>query len=196
MICVRIAEDKWCFLKFKILPFKEGLRRGIINSIYIFVAWQIYQFAQNEFLDATEWVRELIMYSANLEKFILIPWLLRCISILASIFLMLPVYWILGHFEILKIITYISKFIKKIFGWKSETKYLFCVRIKDKSFFGGYPIGLVTQIIHKNEKIFYNICFPNIAGLIIMPKVPEEEVEICEESVQEIVALYMSLGAL
>ena len=178
------------------LPFREGIRNGLINLLAIFVLWTICEFLYLEYVSNTALLREFIVFVLGMENWIKSGIWRERISIMVSLVVFAPAIWMLGHIKIIALAKKIAMVAKYVFTEKNQPKYLFGVRIKNPNFFGGYPIGLVTKIIIVGGKTYYNICFPNIAGLIVIPKVPAEETEISQESVDEIVLTYMSLGTL
>lgn len=100
--------------------------------------------------------------------------------------------WFLGHVKPAAVL-------KRLFGAllkkKEERKFLFCVRIK--SILNGYPIGLVSKVYLDNEnRVVYNVVFPNLGGMWTFPGVPEEDTERIQESVEEILLTSFSAGFL
>ncbi|MDO8523462.1 MAG: hypothetical protein Q7S12_04270 [bacterium] len=181
-------------MKFKPLPFWEGFRNGLLLFIFGYIIWLTFYFVETKFLNTTEWLRELIIYFTNLEAIIKSVSLRTFVSAIISLFFLLPVLWLVGHIKIKSVIDHASKVLGRIFRRKKESRFLFCIRMKDKSFFGGYPIGFVTQIIIKKDgKKYYHTWWPGLMHWTL-PFVPEEDVERCEESVREVLSIYISAG--
>ena len=180
-------------MSFASLPPKEGIRKGVIVALFLYVVYVLLAYIVTKFLDATQLLREIIIYLFNLNALVGPGNLENYISIAISIIILLPAFWLLGHVNIKSVMDNFSKIKKKIFKSDEKSKFLFCVRMKDKAFFGGYPIGLVTQIIRKDGKVYYHTWWPGIMHWTL-PFVPEEDVVRCEESVSEVLSIYISGG--
>ncbi|KKU15245.1 hypothetical protein A3A20_00950 [Candidatus Wolfebacteria bacterium RIFCSPLOWO2_01_FULL_45_19] len=101
---------------------------------------------------------------------------------------MLAVAWLVGRLKL-----------AKLFSLFSEKKGLFCVKMKSEytSYPWNYLVGVVMNEHEdkKDGKIYYNICFPNLAGFIILYKVPREQTERVNVEPEELMAAVPFLGA-
>ena len=148
-------------------------------------------------------IQPLYEYLASALPFaVAIPWLAQIVALVLVIALISAALWTLGGVSP-------SDLLKTFARWRvaraqarlEETlhqhgeKILYGARIRKESFFGGYPIGIVTKLYVKKGRRFCNVCFPNLGGFITVP-VPAEDIECVEESIEEILLLYISGGML
>lgn len=183
-------------MKQKILPFWDGVSKGAKLFIFLYIVWLLGVFLKTKFLDSTEWLRITIVYLFDLEALVSSLSLRNYLSIVISIFVFFPGLWLLGHVPLNAVEDYIGSIWRKVFTKKKERKFLFCIKMKDKSFFGGYPIGFVTQIGTKeNGEIYYHTWWPGLLHLTL-PFVPPEDVEVCDTPRKEVLKIYLSGGAL
>ncbi|OGF62425.1 hypothetical protein A2662_01510 [Candidatus Giovannonibacteria bacterium RIFCSPHIGHO2_01_FULL_45_33] len=192
--------------KRKWLPFGEGVRRGVIVGAFLYFGWLFIIFLTHHFLDATEWSRTLTMYLLSTEKIVNLL-TLRGIAVMAfSVAILFPGLWLLGNVPLKTVEDSIAKIWGKVFKKKKEKKFLFCVKLKDKSFFGGYPIGFVMQVVRREDdeinyyfleknKIYYHTWWPGLLHLTL-PFVAADDVVILNIPVRAVLKIYFSAGAL
>lgn len=181
--------------KWEWLPFGEGVKLGLIRGAFLYIVWIILVFLVNHFLAATEWFRTLAAYLLGMGNIASLLSLRGSVVVAASVAVLLPMLWLAGHIRIKSVEDFLAKIWGKIFRKKKESKFLFCIKLKDKNFFGGYPIGFVTQVVWIGEKKYYHTWWPGILHLTLL-FVPAEDVEMCNIPRKEVLKLYMSAGAL
>jgi hypothetical protein len=83
----------------------------------------------------------------------------------------------------------------------SRKRGLFCVRIKkfphpfrDPNFPWTYAIGVVMNEYKRNSLVYYNILFPNLAGMITLFDVPAGDTERVDVTPEDLLAASASLG--
>ncbi|MDP2669278.1 MAG: hypothetical protein Q8P07_05620 [bacterium] len=192
--------------KWEWLPFGEGVRKGAIFGAFLYLIWLTVGFFTHHFLDATEWTRTLTIYLLSMERVVSLL-TLRGIAVVAfSVAILLPALWLLGHLPLKTVEDSIAKLWRKVFKEKKEKKFLFCIKLKDKSFFGGYPIGFVMQVIRREDdeinyyfleknKIYYHTWWPGLLHLTL-PFVAADDVVILNMPVRAVLKIYFSAGAL
>ena len=107
-----------------------------------------------------------------------------------SFILLLVISWGLGRVSL-----------SKFFSMISKKRGLFCVRIKrhsllfrDPSFPWTYAIGVVMNEYKRSGLVYYNILFPNLAGMITLFGVPAEDTERVDVTPEDLLAASASLG--
>lgn len=178
---------------------RERLRNGILYAVLGYVVWVIAKKFAKGLWESTESLRRICRWM--LKSFLNNGIALDMATIGATIAIILLFAWIVGGVSP-------SETIKRFGQWRAHRKrtqlekkldgkgekLLFTARINKESFYGGYPIGFATKVYHRKNKLVCNMCFPNLGGLITLPAVPLEDLEIAEESIEELLAFYMSLG--
>ncbi len=162
----------------------EPLWKGFVTCVTLLVAYKLISWVLSIFYNSTHSLRELIMSWTGVES--------QWIGFLLTITILLPVFWLIGKIPLFNLIILLFK---KKAGIGSR-KYLYTAKITDPNFFGGFPIGLVTKEIVKDDKKYYNVCFPNLGGFWTIPYVPEKYIERTEHSIFDILLCYLSCGSL
>lgn len=162
----------------------EPIRRGVITIATLFLASKLLIWLLALFFGFINPLRTTVLYLIGSDNF----W----IGTLIAVMILLPICWLVGQFSISNIFFFLFK--RK--AQKESGKYLQVARIKNKNFYMGCGIGLVTKKMEIDGKTHYNICFPNLGGFITLSKVPEEEVELTGESVVNTLLFYLSCGSL
>lgn len=164
--------------------FTEPLWKGFVTLVTLLVIYKLIAWILGIFYSSTSSLRELIMSLTGIEN--------QWVGFLLTIMLLLPVFWLIGKIPLFNLIILLFKQKAGI----GSRKYLYTAKITDPHFFGGLPIGLVTKEIIRDNKKYYNICFPNLGGFWTIPYVPEECVERTEHSIFDILLCYLSCGSL
>lgn len=98
--------------------------------------------------------------------------------------------WLVGRLKVAKLISFFRK-----------GKGLFCVRMKPECgktmvFPWNYLVGIVMNECKREEKTYYNICFQNFAGFIVLYKVPKEYTEKVDVEPEDLMAAIPFFGAM
>ena len=159
----------------------EHLRRSFFTLLVLLIFYGLIAWAINTLADIISQLSYFLTDWFEIKK---------QTAVIASVLLITICSWILGLIPIRKIIFYI--FQKRAGRIKKD---FFCARIKNTDFLGGYHIGIVTKEFNRNGKKYYNVVF-NIAGLMTVPNVPEEDIERIDMTVPDWALLYFSFGVL
>lgn len=107
-----------------------------------------------------------------------------------AVILLLIISWGMGKVSFSKVLSAVSR-----------KRGLFCVRIKKHSFFcqdpnfpWTYAIGVVMNEYEIEGLTYYNILFPNLAGMITLFDVPAEDTSRVEITPEDLMAASASLG--
>ncbi|MBI4119599.1 MAG: hypothetical protein HY456_01995 [Parcubacteria group bacterium] len=133
---------------------------------------------------ATAWLKlDSVIMSSKLREFAYLGISVAVLFLLA---------WFIGRL----------KFAKLISALRRRDKGLFCVRMKNCEGFdvGGFPwtylVGVVMREYQGQGKTYYNICFPNLAGFIVLYKVPQEATQRVDVEPEDLMASIPFLGAM
>ena len=107
------------------------------------------------------------------------------------VMLSLPIIWLIGQRSISKIVIFFVNLKAK--GVKG--KYLFCARRNSPDPILKRPIGFVVKEEERGGKKYYNVIM-NLAGITVIPDVPEEDLIRVDKSPAEVMLIYLSLGTL
>lgn len=163
------------------MKISEHLRRSFFTVLVLLIFYGLISWIANLLIDLINQISYLLVDLFDLKK--------NTAAVL-SVVLIMVCSWILGFIPIRKIIFYIFR--KRAGRIKKD---FFCARIKNTNFLGGYHIGVVTKEFSRNGKKYYNVVF-NIAGLMTVPNVPEEDIERVDMTVADWALLYFSFGVL
>ena len=169
---------------------RERLRNGITMMLAIMIAGNIVWWLLKLILNSIRPLENLLVKLIDLSDIAQNETIQHNMVIAVLLLAFVCVAWYVGKFSLSNLAVYLFK--RKL--EKKGESALFCVRIKE--FLGGYPIGIVTKQTKEGDKIYYNICYPNINGFITLYRIPAQETERVAISVGEVIITSLSLGLL